>query len=133
MAPVESIKLAKGNGSRSSVLHGHCYQKAQPPAADGYPMGEEASAELLRRAGWKVEVLETGCCGMAGAFGYESEHYELSMQVGEIALFPAIQNAGSAARIAAPGLSCRTQISSGTGREAKHPISLIAAELSADA
>ncbi len=72
-------------------LHGHCYQKAQPPADDGFPVGQAATAEFLRALGYEVEVIPSGCCGMAGAFGYEREHYELSMQVGELVLFPYIR------------------------------------------
>jgi Fe-S oxidoreductase len=68
---------------------------------------------------------------MAGSFGYEAEHYELSMQVGELALFPAVRAAGASRHIVASGVSCRAQISSGTGRAAKHPVSLIAERLPA--
>lgn len=108
------------------LLHGHCYQKAQPPAADGYPNGERATAALLMELGFEVEEVDSGCCGMAGSFGYEAEHYELSMQIGELALFPAVRKAAEAQQIAAAGVSCRTQIASGTGREARHPLLLVA-------
>lgn len=108
-------------------LHGHCYQKAQPPAADGLPVGQAASAALLQAFGFEVDVIPSGCCGMAGAFGYEAEHQPLSMKVGEMVLFPAARAAQSAGRqVAAVGTSCRAQIADGTGVEARHPLTLIA-------
>jgi Fe-S oxidoreductase len=112
------------------LLHGHCYQKAQPPAADGYPVGQQASAELLRAVGYEVEIIPSGCCGMAGAFGYEAEHYALSMQVGELALLPAVRKAKETGRaVAAVGTSCRSQIADGANIHALHPIVLIASQL----
>ncbi len=115
---------------KSVSLHGHCYQKAQPPAADGYPVGQEASAALLRLLGYEVEIIPSGCCGMAGAFGYEKEHYHLSMQVGEQILFPHLRHAQAlnpALQVAAPGTSCRSQIADGVAMQAQHPIVLAAA------
>lgn len=106
-------------------LHGHCYQKTQPPADDGYPVGLEACRILLARAGYQVQEIASGCCGMAGAFGYESEHYQISMDIGELALFPAVRDASDQDIIATSGTSCRAQILDGTGRAAVHPISLI--------
>jgi Fe-S oxidoreductase len=117
-------------------LHGHCYQKAQPPAADGFPVGQAASAELLRAAGYEVEVIPSGCCGMAGAFGYEAEHYEVSMQVGELVLFPALRKALEGQerdlpiQVAAVGTSCRSQVLDGTGVRAKHPLVLVLERIS---
>ena len=74
-------------------------------------------------------MIEAGCCGMAGAFGYESEHYDLSMKVGELALFPAIRRAsetyGEDFRVAAAGVSCQGQIQDGAGMKALHPIQLV--------
>jgi len=107
------------------LLHGHCYQKAQPPAPDGYPTGVPATLAMLEAAGYAVEVIDCGCCGMAGAFGYESEHYEMSMQVGEMALFPAVRQAGRGVIIAAAGTSCRSQIEDGAHSQAVHPITLV--------
>ena len=72
------------------LLHGHCYQKARPPAPDGYPVGASATMAMLRMAGYQVDLIETGCCGMAGAFGYEDEHYDLSVKIGEMSLFLSI-------------------------------------------
>jgi FAD/FMN-containing dehydrogenase/Fe-S oxidoreductase len=113
------------NSVHRVLLHGHCYQKAQPPAPDGYPNGVAASVAMLQAAGYKVELIESGCCGMAGAFGYESEHYHLSMKVGELGLFPAVRNAKLDTIIAAAGVSCQAQIQDGAGREAVHPVVLI--------
>lgn len=93
------------------VLHGHCYQKAL--------VGLTPTVKALELAGYEVEALSTGCCGMAGSFGYEDKHYELSMRIGELVLFPAVRE--TEAGVVAPGTSCRHQIMDGTGREASHP------------
>ena len=74
---------------------------------------------------YKVEEIKSGCCGMAGSFGYEKEHYELSMKVGELVLFPAVRESDAKTLIAAPGTSCRNQILDGTGRTAYHPIEIL--------
>jgi len=101
------------------LLHGHCHQKAL--------WGVESSASFLRRAfgADRVDVLDTGCCGMAGSFGYTREHYDLSMIIAEQTLLPAVRENPSA-EIAAPGTSCRHQIHDGAGCVAKHPVELIA-------
>jgi FAD/FMN-containing dehydrogenase/Fe-S oxidoreductase len=113
--------------SQKTHLHGHCYQKAQPPAPDGFSIGQGASVELLRAVGYEVEIIPSGCCGMAGAFGYEAEHYELSMQVGELTLFPAVRRARQCGdKVSAVGTSCRAQIVDGTGTQASHPLVLVA-------
>jgi len=72
-----------------------------------------------------VEEIPSGCCGMAGAFGYEKEHYDLSMKVGELVLFPAVRNSSKETLIAAPGTSCRHQIKDGTDRTALHPVEIL--------
>ena len=101
-------------------LHGHCQQKAIAGT------GSTVSAlELV--PGYEVTTLNTGCCGMAGSFGYEREHFDLSMKIGEDRLFPAIRNADERTEFAATGTSCRHQIADGTGRTAHHPIVLIRA------
>ncbi len=100
------------------VLHGHCHQKAL--------WGSETSAAGLRRVSDSVCVLDSGCCGMAGSFGYTSDRYDLSMKIGELSVFPPVRSAPAEAVIAAPGTSCRHQIRDGTGREALHPIEVIA-------
>ena len=107
------------------LLHGQCVQKVQPPAEDGLPVGAQATLAMLKQAGYQVTMVESGCCGMAGAFGYEAEHYELSMKSGELALFPAVREAAESVIIAASGTSCRSQIKSGSGKTAFHPISLV--------
>jgi Fe-S oxidoreductase len=101
----------------SVLLHGHCHQKAL--------WGTDTTAAGLRRFTGDVSVLPSGCCGMAGAFGYTAEHYDLSMKIGELSLFPPVRLAPSDVIIAAPGTSCRHQIRDGTGREALHPIEVI--------
>ncbi len=113
------------------LLHGHCYQKAQPPADDGMPVGVEATTTLLTAIGCAVSVVEAGCCGMAGAFGYEAEHYELSMQVGELVLLPRVRDAGEGVIVAACGTSCQAQIEDGAARQAVHPIRLVREALAA--
>ena len=93
------------------LAHGHCYQKA---IATTSPL-----LEMLRLIpGAIVEEIPSGCCGMAGAFGYEKEHYQLSMSCGEESLFPAIRAASERTVIAAAGVSCRQQIWDGTRRRA---------------
>ncbi|MBK7404751.1 MAG: FAD-binding protein [Phycisphaerales bacterium] len=98
------------------VYHGHCHQKAL--------WGVEPAVALLRRAA-EVRVLDTGCCGMAGAFGFDREKYDLSMRIGGLTLFPAVDRAEGAG-VLAPGTSCRHQIRDGTGREAQHPVEWLA-------
>jgi Fe-S oxidoreductase len=107
------------------LLHGHCYQKNQSPKPDQYPSGILATMAMLSATGYKVELIESGCCGVAGAFGYEAEHYELSMKIGEAALLPAIRRSGEDVILAASGVSCQAQIQDGTGRPTSHPIQLV--------
>jgi Fe-S oxidoreductase len=99
-------------------LHGHCHQKSL--------IGVGKSAEMLRMVpGATVHVIPSGCCGMAGSFGYEKEHYATSMAIGEMVLFPAVRGAGPEAIVAAPGTSCRQQILDGTGVRAHHPVQVL--------
>lgn len=121
-----SAEAAKGRISpalftdqvRKIKLHGHCQQKALS--------GVSSSVQLLSiPANYSVETIPSGCCGMAGSFGYEKEHYDVSMQIGELVLFPAVRNAAEGTIIAAPGTSCRHQIKDGTGAKAKHPIEIL--------
>ena len=98
-------------------VHGHCQQKSLSNMKATFTM-------LSLPKNFKVSIMNTGCCGMAGSFGYEKEHYELSMQVGEDTLFPKVRNYGSKIEIIAAGTSCRHQILDGTKRKARHPISL---------
>lgn len=126
---LEALRAALSANGETVLMHGHCYQKAQPPADDGIASGAAATSALLSALGYKVDMVNSGCCGMAGSFGYEAEHYDISMQIGEMALFPAVRQVPSAQHIVAAGVSCRAQIASGTGREALHPVSLIASQL----
>ena len=103
---------------RTIKLHGHCHQKALASL-------EPTVAILSLPQECSVEVIPSGCCGMAGSFGYEREHFELSMQIGELVLFPAVRAAAGGVVIAAPGTSCRHQIMDGTGRVALHPIEIL--------
>lgn len=114
------------------LLHGHCYQKAQPPAPDGLPGGVGATVRLLQAWGYPVETIEAGCCGMAGAFGYEHEHYALSQQVAELSLLPAIRQAGPGCLVATPGVSCQAQIKDFTNQIVFHPIELLKIDFYAD-
>jgi Fe-S oxidoreductase len=99
-------------------LHGHCHQKALASVAPTINM-------LSLPPNYKVEEVKSGCCGMAGAFGYEREHYEVSMKVGELVLFPEVRKSPAETVIAAPGTSCRHQIFDGTGRKAWHPVEVL--------
>jgi len=74
---------------------------------------------------YSVQTIPSGCCGMAGSFGYEKEHYDISMKIGELVLFPVVRNQSSEVIIAAPGTSCRHQIKDGTGKIAKHPVEIL--------
>ena len=97
---------------RHAVLHGHCHQKAISKIAD-----EKA---LLEKIGLTVDAPETGCCGMAGSFGFEKAHYDVSVKCGERVLFPAVRNAPREALIVADGFSCREQIADLTNRRTLH-------------
>ena len=110
------------NQTRQIKLHGHCHQKALSSLAT------TVQALSLPR-NYSVETIPSGCCGMAGSFGYEREHFALSMQIGELVLFPAVRAAGEDVVIAAPGTSCRHQIKDGTGRVALHPVEILHAAL----
>ena len=104
--------------AKTLKIHGHCHQKALS--------GTNASFQILNiPVNYKVTIMNTGCCGMAGSFGYEKEHYKISMQVGEDTLFPKIRNCSEDTEIVAAGTSCRHQIFDGTKRLAKHPITIL--------
>lgn len=103
---------------RVILVHGHCHQKALSQVS--YTL-----RCLSLPANYVVHEIPSGCCGMAGAFGYEREHYQVSMQIGELVLFPAVRSAGSDVIIAATGTSCRHQVKDGTGRIAKHPAEIL--------
>jgi Fe-S oxidoreductase len=119
-------EIAKGNISKEQFtkeqklikLHGHCQQKAWNALA--------ASVHMLSLPeNYKVETIPSGCCGMAGSFGYEKEHYDISMQIGELVLLPTVRQQPDDVIIAAPGTSCRHQIKDGTKKIAKHPVEIL--------
>jgi Fe-S oxidoreductase len=100
------------------LLHGHCHQKAL--------VGTAPTLGVLRLpSGFKVEEIASGCCGMAGSFGYEAEHYDVSMTIGSQRLFPAVQAAEDTTIIVADGISCRQQIQHATGRQARHLVEVL--------
>jgi Fe-S oxidoreductase len=104
------------------VLHTHCHQKALA--------GSEPSVEALGLvAGYSVELVDSGCCGMAGSFGFEKEHYEISRAMGALRLFPAVEAAGPDATVAITGVSCRQQIGHFTSRTPRHSAELLAEAL----
>jgi Fe-S oxidoreductase len=111
--------LLKGRDTgRKLLLHGHCHQKAHT--------GMGPLTRCLRlAAGLDVSEVDSGCCGMAGSFGFEEEHYKLSMEIGERRLFKAVREAQPDVEIVAPGVSCRQQIEHGTGRTARHPVEVL--------
>jgi Fe-S oxidoreductase len=118
---IDAGDLALGGSPASGrriVFHGHCHEKAG--------VGTEASRALLQRIpGAEVTELDAGCCGMAGSFGFEAEHYDISRQMGELRLFPALRREGPDTIVAATGVSCRQQIAHFAGRTARHPVELV--------
>jgi FAD/FMN-containing dehydrogenase/Fe-S oxidoreductase len=118
---LSAAKARVAAGTEPIILHGHCHQKAL--------WGAEISAAALKLfAGARVKTLDTGCCGMAGSFGYSKDKYELSMNIAELTLAPAVRQARSAnpaTGVCAPGTSCRHQIHDATGERAVHPIEQI--------
>jgi Fe-S oxidoreductase len=104
--------------SRRISLHGHCYQKALAALTP-------TVKALELPVNYDVRLIPSGCCGMAGSFGYEAEHYEISMKIGELVLLPAVRSLDSQVILAAPGTSCRHQIHDGTGRRALHPAEIL--------
>jgi len=106
------------NEEKAVKIHGHCHQKALSST--------HATFSILNiPENYKPTIMNTGCCGMAGSFGYEKEHYKVSMQVGEDTLFPKVRNTSKEIEIVAAGTSCRHQIFDGTKRIAKHPITVL--------
>lgn len=100
------------------LLHGHCQQKSIASTGPTIKM-------LSLPVNYSVKEIPSGCCGMAGSFGYEKEHYNLSLKIGEMVLFPAVRKASEKTVIVAPGTSCRHQIKDGTGRKALHPVEVL--------
>ena len=104
--------------ARTIKLHGHCHQKALASLVPTVKMLELAE-------NYRVSIIPSACCGMAGSFGYEAEHFEVSQKIGELVLFPAVRAAAPEILVAAPGTSCRHQIKDGTGRTALHPVQIL--------
>ena len=104
--------------AKTIKIHGHCHQKSLSSI-------EATFAMLNIPKNSSVTIYNSGCCGMAGSFGYEKEHYEISMQMGEDTLFPKIRASDTTTAIAAAGTSCRHQIFDGTNRKAMHPVSIL--------
>lgn len=107
-----------GKQTRQILLHGHCHQKALSDVG-------QSALLLSLPENYTVKVIPSGCCGMAGSFGYEKEHYDVSMKIGELVLFPAVRAASKDTLIVAPGTSCRHQIKDGTERRAIHPVEVL--------
>lgn len=112
-----------GNSGKVT-LHPHCHQRAEGMADDGFPTGVSATVEMLKLFGFEPEVIDAGCCGMAGTFGYDAEHYELSMQVGELGVLPKVREIGNR-ELVSSGAACRMQIKQGAGVDARHPLLLV--------
>jgi FAD/FMN-containing dehydrogenase/Fe-S oxidoreductase len=116
------LELRFAGSGRRVLLHGHCHQKAL--------VGMAPTVAALGWAGFRVEEVDSGCCGMAGSFGFEREHYDISVALGNRRLVPAVKAAPADTVIVAPGISCRQQIEHLTGRRALHPAEVLRAALS---
>jgi len=114
------VLQSKRNGKKA-LLHGHCHQKAL--------VGTTSTVAMLKNAGYEVSEIDSGCCGMAGSFGFEKEHYDLSTKIGKRRLVPAVKTADADVEIVAPGISCRQQIDHLASRKAKHPAELLWEEM----
>ncbi|MBI5933656.1 MAG: FAD-binding protein [Chloroflexi bacterium] len=133
-----------GQGAAPKIqLQPHCHQRAEAPAVDGLPTGAAATLSLLRSLGLDAEMFDAACCGMAGTFGYEAEHYEISMKVGE-RVFSPLRNllpaspksdggtvgfGGGEVGVVCSGAACRMQVTQGAGVEARHPLEAVAERL----
>ncbi|WP_299381855.1 FAD-binding and (Fe-S)-binding domain-containing protein [uncultured Lacinutrix sp.] len=116
---IGNIKPSQFTSEEKTIkFHGHCHQKAESNQIHSFNV-------LNLPKNYKVTIIPSGCCGMAGSFGYEKEHYKVSMQIGEQTLFPAVRKASPETTIAANGTSCRHQIKDGTQRTALHPITIL--------
>jgi Fe-S oxidoreductase len=109
---------------RKALVHGHCHQKAL--------MGMGSDESVLSKLGLDFETVDSGCCGMAGSFGFEKEHYDVSLSLGELVLLPAVRKAAEDTLIVANGFSCREQIAQTTGRQALHLAQVIQMAMQAE-
>jgi Fe-S oxidoreductase len=107
------LTLPFAASGKKALLHGHCHQKAM--------VGTAPTVAALRWAGYEVSEVDSGCCGMAGSFGFEREHYPISIALGNRRLAPAVKAASPDTVVVAPGVSCRQQIEHLADRRAKHP------------
>jgi len=111
------LNLTWAAHGREALLHGHCHQKAM--------VGTGPTVGVLRWAGYTVSEVDSGCCGMAGSFGFEREHYDISVELGNRRLAPAVKATPATTEVVAPGISCRQQIQHLAGRRAKHPAEVL--------
>jgi len=111
------LSLKGDHRGRKALLHGHCHQKAL--------VGTAPTVSILKAAGFQVSEVDSGCCGMAGSFGFEKEHYDLSVKIGSRRLGPAVKAAAPDVELIASGISCRQQIEHLTGKKAKHPAEVL--------
>ena len=119
----KDITLDFNEESKNILFHGHCHQKSM--------IGTQYSMEMLNMPpGYNAELVDAGCCGMAGSFGYEKEHYDISMKIGGEAVFPAVNAKNSDWDVAVMGISCRQQIEHGTEHNPRHMIEVFADSLS---
>jgi Fe-S oxidoreductase len=124
-AAAGKVNLTLARRKEKCLVHGHCHQKALVGTG-----GTTAALRLI--PGLEVEALDTGCCGMAGSFGFEREHYDLSVAIAKLELLPALQ-AEPDALVVAPGTSCRHQIKDLAGRRALHPLEVLAEQVATSA
>ena len=118
LAESDDLGLDFNQANKKVLFHGHCHQKALS--------GTGTATRVLRLPpNYQVEDVNAGCCGMAGAFGYEKEHYDISMSIGDMTLFPAVRAKDDSWEVAVSGVSCRQQVESGTGRRARHIIEVL--------
>ena len=118
------LMLPSNSGGKKVLLHGHCHQKAL--------VGTAPTTAMLKAVGYEVSEVDSGCCGMAGSFGFEKEHYDLSTKIANRRLVPAVNATEPEISIVAPGISCRQQIEHLTGRKAKHPAEVLWEALSGE-
>ena len=118
LADEDQLQLSFTEAAREVLLHGHCHQRALVGTAP-------SKRTLSLPPAYRVSEVDSGCCGMAGSFGYEAEHYDISLAMAERRLLPAVRKQSQDTIIAAAGVSCRQQIKHGAGRQALHPAEIL--------